>query len=109
MNLLTIFIPLLLAICSGLAILAYRHPKGFETIYLVLSYVLGAAFLMYLSWMFGFQSGFYSAGELDRYEDGIPISMGYSILIYISVILYLKFLVYLRKIINADNESTKDD
>jgi uncharacterized membrane protein (DUF485 family) len=109
MDILTIISPIILAICSGLAFLAYKHPKSFSNISTPLTILLGAVYMLYLAWMLGFQRGFFSADTLNDFEDGLPIGFGLSFIIYLISTIYLSILSKLPKIIGIDDKSSKED
>jgi uncharacterized membrane protein (DUF485 family) len=108
MELLKILSPIIVAICSGLAFLAYKHPRGFSKISVVLNILIALVYLLYLCWMLGFQYGFYSSNELKNYQSGLPIGYGHAFLIYVIAAIYLWILTLLPKIISVDEQSTPE-
>lgn len=95
--------PIIVAIGTGLAYLAYKHPEGFSNIADPLDKFISIIFMLYVAWMIGFQQGFYSASDLEYYREGVPISYGWTFIIYVLIVIYFKILSNLKKII-----STKD-
>ena len=101
---LAVLSPILVAICSGLAFLAYKHPEGFKRFASKLIIVNAVIYFTFVVYMFGFQSGFYAASKIENFEDGLPYSYGLATLIFFSCYIYLLILQNLQSIISERPE-----
>jgi hypothetical protein len=57
----TIAAGLIVATVSGLTFVAYKHPRGYQKLYLPLIGVLAGYWLLHMAYSFGVMNGFYDA------------------------------------------------
>jgi hypothetical protein len=104
----TIITGLVIAAFSGLAFLAYNHPKGFRSMTGVLA--LGLFVINTLVGIFftGYVIGFHM-GQSSNSSHALPSWWNGFFLISIIVIIFLLFLTYLPLITKADGKDDADD
>lgn len=112
----TILSGLAIAAIAGITVIAYRHPKGFEKLYVALAIVIASIVGAILSWNFSNHTAQIAISSIsiesyyelrDKIEaKAVPVwVIGAFGVLY----LYLMFLYYLPTILNEDDPEKKDE
>ncbi len=108
-DLLTLFGTILVAACTGLAILAYRHPTDYVKWAGVIVLVLFLIVVGYSLWVSGYYEGFLVGRyREDEWNTGIPFPLTYAWLGCFLFYAYLVVLRYLPKPEKHQDASNKD-
>ena len=112
----TVLSGLAIAAIAGVTVIAYRHPKGFEKLYVPLCLVISGTVIVFLSWNFSNHTAQIAISSISiesfyELRDKIE-AKAFPMWILAALIgssLYLSFLLYLPNILNEDDPEKQDD
>lgn len=94
---------LVLAAISGLAWLAYKHPRGYRTIKSSLEVIVGFV----VAWLSGYFAGFIEGHDSESGD--MPFSLLSIAAVYLAIMAYLIFLALLPRLTNEHRRRRFDD
>lgn len=107
----TLITGLILTAVSGVTFLAYKHPKGYERLYVYLYWASTVIYLVVNSFIIGFRVGNHVAGTT-KDDAATWIWIGWSCAAYTAIFVFTLFLRFgLPFLIEADqkNDTDKDE